>query len=522
MANRYWVGGSADWDATAGSKWALTSGGTGGQAVPTASDDVFFDGSSGAVTVTLAADSLCKNITFTGFTGTFAGASQLTISGSMVLGAGMTWTHTGLKIFNSASSVTITSNGKHLDGNVRFESTSIGTFTLQDDFYITGSSGIFLMLKGTFNANNHNVTANLYNLAADVINMGSGTWEVLNNGTQAVWSDATTGTLTINASTSTLKLYAAQAGQSPQFSGNGQTYHTILITGTNTGEWSFSGNIICADFQLDNAPNTIGFITGSTLTCTTFTVNGTSSGLVTLKDSSLAAAGTWTLSIASGTITKDYLSLKNSIATGGATFYAGIHSVNVSGNTGWNFIPVPMTNPNNAFADDASYATTADTDGATIGVELSWDAGVTWTAPLYKTLTGSDTVYTFGNGSTELWGRTFVGSEVSDTNFRVRLYCGGRGGKTFKTFGFSPSAGVILTGIEVAVKGKYSAPTASINHVKVKIYYGSTTVVVQAGSQAYATNGRKNGEGGGAGTGVLAFYDGVAWRACDTGATVAA
>jgi hypothetical protein len=43
-----------------------------------------------------------------------------------------------------------------------------------------------------------------------------------------------------------------------------------------------------------------------------------------------------------------------------------------------------------------------------------------------------------------------------------------------------------------------------------------------AGQVAYASNGRKNGEGGGSGTGVLVFHDGTAWRACDTGATVAA
>jgi hypothetical protein len=43
-----------------------------------------------------------------------------------------------------------------------------------------------------------------------------------------------------------------------------------------------------------------------------------------------------------------------------------------------------------------------------------------------------------------------------------------------------------------------------------------------AGLTAYASNGRKNGEGGGSGTGVMVFHDGTAWRACDTGATVAA
>lgn len=43
-----------------------------------------------------------------------------------------------------------------------------------------------------------------------------------------------------------------------------------------------------------------------------------------------------------------------------------------------------------------------------------------------------------------------------------------------------------------------------------------------AGITQYVKNGRKNGEGAGLGTGVLAFNDGVAWRAVDTGATVAA
>lgn len=48
----------------------------------------------------------------------------------------------------------------------------------------------------------------------------------------------------------------------------------------------------------------------------------------------------------------------------------------------------------------------------------------------------------------------------------------------------------------------------------------STTAT--AGDLAYASDGRKAGEGAGAGTGVLVFRDGTAWRAVDTGATVAA
>ncbi len=46
--------------------------------------------------------------------------------------------------------------------------------------------------------------------------------------------------------------------------------------------------------------------------------------------------------------------------------------------------------------------------------------------------------------------------------------------------------------------------------------------VTGSGKLAYVSNGRKAGEGPGAGTGVLVFSDATNWRACDTGATVAA
>jgi len=44
----------------------------------------------------------------------------------------------------------------------------------------------------------------------------------------------------------------------------------------------------------------------------------------------------------------------------------------------------------------------------------------------------------------------------------------------------------------------------------------------QFGRLRFATNGRKTGEGLGAGTGVLVYDDSVAWRRCDDGTTVAA
>jgi hypothetical protein len=67
MADRYWVGGTATWDGTAGSKWATTSGGAGGASVPTTNDDVYFDQNSNsgtnAFTVTVSSTRSCRNLT---------------------------------------------------------------------------------------------------------------------------------------------------------------------------------------------------------------------------------------------------------------------------------------------------------------------------------------------------------------------------------------------------------------------------------------------------------------------------
>lgn len=54
------------------------------------------------------------------------------------------------------------------------------------------------------------------------------------------------------------------------------------------------------------------------------------------------------------------------------------------------------------------------------------------------------------------------------------------------------------------------------------IYTVATLPAGTVGQMAYASNGRKNGEGAGLGTGVPVFKDTVAWRCVDTGATVAA
>jgi hypothetical protein len=224
MANRFWVGGTANWDATAGTKWALTSGGAGGQAVPTSADDVFFDGASGAVTCTIASGNTgAKSINCTGFTGTIAGSTAITVSGSVTLVAGMTYTHTG--IITITGTGTLTTAGKTFSG-VTVSGVGI-TVTLGDSLNIGGTRTVNVT-QGTFDTQNFNLTAGQLfssNSNTRTINLGSST---LNLSIASNALDFTTSTnLTFNAGTSQINLNAG-AGTAI-FAGGGRTFYNVLF-----------------------------------------------------------------------------------------------------------------------------------------------------------------------------------------------------------------------------------------------------------------------------------------------------
>ena len=104
MANRYWVGGSGTWDATNTANWSATSGGAGGASVPSLTDVVFFNASSGGGTVTLSDDSFgqYQSIDCNGYTGTWDGGVRTSsiyfyiyppaaTAGTLRFGSGMTF-----------------------------------------------------------------------------------------------------------------------------------------------------------------------------------------------------------------------------------------------------------------------------------------------------------------------------------------------------------------------------------------------------------------------------------------------
>jgi len=106
VAILYWVGGNGTWDTSSTTNWALTSGGSGGQAVPTLNDNVVIDSNSGSPTITLSGSLSCASLTTTGATCTLTSTGTLTIPEGMTLSATTTWSATGILTLNGSGTVT--------------------------------------------------------------------------------------------------------------------------------------------------------------------------------------------------------------------------------------------------------------------------------------------------------------------------------------------------------------------------------------------------------------------------------
>jgi len=105
MADKYWVStGNANWATAA--NWRTSSGGGTSTTVPTAADNVFFDGNSGTAIVTIAAAATCLSFNVSTWGGTLAGTSTLAISNATSLDGSGTFTYSGTVTFNATTSAT--------------------------------------------------------------------------------------------------------------------------------------------------------------------------------------------------------------------------------------------------------------------------------------------------------------------------------------------------------------------------------------------------------------------------------
>lgn len=259
------------------------------------------------------------------YTALAVSAGSLTTTGPLVLTSGVTVSVTG----------DLDATGQSISGGTGLTMSSTGLLK-----FGSFSGTAIVMSAGTTTATG-NVTGTTINISSAntrTINMGSRTWTATATGTVFTASNVTG--LTLNPQTSTIAI-TNTSSSTKTINGGGKTYNNLTISGAaGAGAVTITGANTWNVMTLDPDAN-VKFTSNTTQTVTSFIATGTSGHTISLVASSAATAGT--LSVASGTVSCDYLSLQDSATTGGAAFYAGANSTNVSGNTGWIFATKPTS-----------------------------------------------------------------------------------------------------------------------------------------------------------------------------------
>lgn len=348
MANRFWVlsGGTGTWDGTATGKWSTTSGGTAGAAVPTAADDVFFDTHSGTGTITLGATSVCRSLTTTGYTGTFAGSSDLNIgtttAGSLTIGTGTTWTYTGTMNFVGTSTNNVTTNGKSIETIGIFGSGA--SLTLQDNLTCDNLN----VLGGTFFTNGKTVSAVVISVIGTdtknrTLNLGSSAVNAAN----FLIDQSSGGTSTISPGTSTVTMNtdggAIGTEDGTAFNLNNLVFASTTNTSSGLQVLSFSGPL---NITVAGSLTMTGYVTmddvDSSLSAINLTGNLILGGSPALNI--ISASGSQIPFNVSGTITPGTCTLADINATGSGThwnFASSLAMMTDGGNNSGITFPVP-------------------------------------------------------------------------------------------------------------------------------------------------------------------------------------
>lgn len=341
---RYWVGGTDTWNATAGSKWSWWTGGTAGASVPTSTLDAYFDGNStGTITVGGSDSSICKNLSFSGFAGTVTSPNlNINIHGNLTLDPDVTYTSAsqyGVFRLTGTANTTITNNGANV-GAWKFscyKDSNTASATFQDAFLTDGE---VRGTRGVLDLNDVSGTCGSLRYQDDglvcEIKLGNGTTTVGTATAQgSVNFNGASLTLTPEGSTIVLKNIFNFNGL--DFPGGGKTFNVVQIGESLSGSMTISGSNTFATLEFTKNGQTYKFTDGTTTTITgDFDPDGASGQVNTVTGTS---TGGWTISKASGTIDINYVTLSYSTATGGATWNAYTTNGNTNGgnNSGWNF-----------------------------------------------------------------------------------------------------------------------------------------------------------------------------------------
>lgn len=357
--DRFWVGGSGNWSDT--NHWSAATGGAPGASVPTNADNTFFDANSftGAgqiVTVDVVANVLTMNWTGVTNNPTLRNLGNVNQSikayGNVLFSPNMTVTKSGNQyVIDAQASLTLTTNGVSLGTTYGSQGSLIcasGTVTLADNL----NGGLVVMTTGNINTNGKTVNAYDFNHGGSAgtrtITLGNSTLNIFHN-----FGFSATGTTIINANTASVSLL-----DSASFTGGSRSYNgtSLYMNGTSH---TVSGNNTYNVFGSNSSQTqTITFSGNTVHTASSFNLGGSSGHQHTLQSSN---ATNWTISVLSGNVTADYITVSRSTAntSGGQEYFAVGGSVDGGNNSGWQF---PLTILTGAISN-----LTIDKDGITSG-----------------------------------------------------------------------------------------------------------------------------------------------------------
>jgi fibronectin-binding autotransporter adhesin len=299
-------------------------GNTSGGSITTAPNLTFTTGSS---IPTLTTASWFNNLDF-GTTSFAIAATSLNITANLTLSSSGTFTSLTAVMVDTGTA-TLTTNGKTIAALTI--NGPAGVFTFAGIVTVTGALTLTSGTIYTPYAINSGSFASTGTATRSIIGTNI-TYTVSGAGATAFSNASGTGLtmtgLVISMTNAAAKTFAGGGGTYPVLNNGGAG--ALTISGSNTFD-TISNSV---------QPTTFTFTIGTTQTVNNFNVAGIAGSLVTINSSTAATAAT--LSKASGTVYGSYLSIRDSTATGGATWYAGPTSTNTSNNTGWIFARLPI------------------------------------------------------------------------------------------------------------------------------------------------------------------------------------
>lgn len=342
--NQHWL------TASTNQNWSTVGNWT--SRIPLAQDNVLMDVAfTGSPVITADRKWLCHNIDWSGgsgnviWQGSGVTSSERYTTGNIKFRSGVTWAgNSSIWQLNCRGICTYTDNSvtKSSISKITVQAGNGGDFLFQD----TANMGTFRLYGGIIDFNNQNISAGTFEIGsnnsgnATIWNMGSGTTSFTATGNilfPTIDEPTNYSFLTVNNQNSTIAI-TNTTSSTKTFKGGTFHWHFLSITGGGTGAIIFTDGS-----TWDGLPQVIGgtkILTYTVGTTNTFTGTGdesfgNGSNIITINSSSAGTPAT--LSKPSGFVRGDFLSLKDSAATGGASWFAGANSTNVSGNSGWIF-----------------------------------------------------------------------------------------------------------------------------------------------------------------------------------------